>query len=96
VGSHPLAAEVADCLAGTAVPCRALVDVTERFAAVAYLKDAQLLTEVMFHTAATAAASGRLAEFVKICTLDKKLNMSTARMPGGVAQPQQSCTIATQ
>ncbi|WIA42025.1 hypothetical protein OEZ86_009317 [Tetradesmus obliquus] len=72
VGTHPLDAAVAECLLGAA-PCRPLVDVSDRFAAVAYVSGPELKADVVFHNAPAAAAGRKWAEFVKVCTLSKLL-----------------------
>jgi hypothetical protein len=72
VGTHMLDAAVAECILGAA-PCRPLVDVSDKFAAVAYVNGPELKADVVFHNAPQAAASKKWAEFVKVCTLSKLL-----------------------
>jgi hypothetical protein len=72
VGTHLLDAAVAECMLG-AVPCRPLVDVSDRFAAVAYVNGPELKADVVFHNAPQAAAGKKWAEFVKVCSLSKLL-----------------------
>ncbi|WIA21597.1 hypothetical protein OEZ85_000785 [Tetradesmus obliquus] len=58
---------------GTPGSCRPLVDVSDRFAAVAYVSGPELKADVVFHNAPAAAAGRKWAEFVKVCTLSKLL-----------------------
>ena len=85
---------VAECLLGPA-PCRPLVDVSDRFAAVAYVSGPELKADVVFHNAPAAAAGRKWAEFVKVCTLSKLLvaigtdgnSKAAVTVPGELLKP---------
>lgn len=87
VGSEILPSAVADCIMAT-TPCRPMVDVTDKFAAVAYRSGPELKVDVVFHTAPQAAVHVKRCEFMKICSLSKLLvrqseDDDTVEAPGG-------------